>query len=195
MESTMQIARTRKGFTVLELMLVVGIIGVIAMIAIPNFISYQARSRRSEAFTNLSALARSQIAFQAEKNAFHDTAFPYPDPALYNSGVLSPAKMPWDGDSQTAFGALGWAPEGKVAFSYGAHTSASGGGCGSCPLCFTAVAYGDVDGNGSIQALLYVHPEDGAYCTEPVFGYGPPIDPDSGAQIFDAVAARSNNDF
>lgn len=193
----MQSTRTRTGFTVLELMLVVGIIGVIAMIAIPNFISYQARSRRSEAFTNLAALARSQIAFQAEKNSFHDSGVWYPDPALYNSGVLSPAKMPWDADSQTAFGALGWAPEGKVAFSYGAYTQASGGGCGSCPLCFTAAAYGDVDGNGSIQAVLYVHRDaaSGTFCTEPFQGWGPPIDPNSGNPLFETVAARSSNDF
>jgi type IV pilus assembly protein PilA len=191
----MQSKRTRKGFTVLELMLVVGIIGVIAVIAIPNFITYQARSRRSEAFTNLSALARSQIAYQAEKNAYHDSGNSFPDPTLYNSGVLSPAKMPWDGDSQTAFGPLGWAPEGQVAFTYGAFTQVSGGGCGTCALCFTAAAYGDVDGNGSTQAVLYVHPEAGTYCTEPLFGYGPPIDFESGQPIYDAVGARSNNDF
>ena len=93
---------TRRGFTLLELMLVVGIIGVIAAIAIPNFIMYQARSRRSEAYTNLSAMGRAQKAFQAERNAYHDTALPFPDPALYNGGALGAATMPWDGAAQAA---------------------------------------------------------------------------------------------
>lgn len=190
---------TRRGFTLLELMLVVGIIGVIAAIAIPNFIMYQARSRRSEAYTNLSAMGRAQKAFQAERNAYHDTALPFPDPALYNGGVLGATTMPWDGAAQAAFSELGWAPEGKVYYTYGAYTSTSGNGCGTCDLCFTGTAYGDVDGNGSVQGVLYVHAEQvgGAivWCNEPLYNWGPPLDPNSGNPILDAVAVRSNSDF
>ena len=46
-------SRTRGGFTLTELMITVALIGVIAAIAIPNFLTYQARSRRSEGFTNV----------------------------------------------------------------------------------------------------------------------------------------------
>jgi type IV pilus assembly protein PilA len=190
---------TRRGFTLLELMLVVGIIGVIAAIAIPNFIMYQARSRRSEAYTNLSALARAQKAFQAERNAYHDTAVWFPDPALYNGGVLGAATMPWDAAAQAAFAELGWGPEGKVYYAYAAYTNVSGGGCGACDLCFTGVAYGDVDGNGVMQGVMYVHPEPVGgvvvECTEPFRGWGAPLDPVSGLPIYDAVAVRSNSDF
>jgi type IV pilus assembly protein PilA len=190
----------RSGFTIMELMLVVGIIGAIAAIAIPNFISYQARSRRSEAFTNLSALGRSQLAFAAERNFVHDSMSTWPDPGMY--GGLSAKKMPWDADAMTNFGELGWEPEGQVYYSYGAFTSitgAGGPGCNTCSTCFTGAAYGDVDTNGSIQKILYVHPlivdhVPVAWCNEGLDGDPPAVD-ENGNPIFDAVAARSNSDF
>lgn len=195
----------QRGFTLIELMLVVGIIGTIAAIAIPNFIDYQARSRRSEAFTNLAAMASSQRAYLAERNGVHDSVVAgpgtdVPDPTNYGSG-WSAMKMPWDSDAQDAFEALGWAPEGQVAYSYASWTAATAGtgvNCSTCPLCFTGAAYGDVDGNGIPGLILFVHAEDvggsPAYCNEGLDDTPPAID-SSGNPIFDAVAARSNSEY
>ncbi len=45
-----------KGFTLIELMIVVAIIGILAAIAIPNFLKFQAKSKQSEAKSNLGAI-------------------------------------------------------------------------------------------------------------------------------------------
>ena len=189
--------KRRRGFTLLELMVTAGIIGLLAAVAIPNFLSYQARSRRSEAFANLAALARAQQTVQAEVNSYVDTGLPFPSWANY-PGTPGTIKMPWDAESKAAFGQLGWEPEGQVFYAYASYTSASGQGCGGCDLCFTAVAYGDVDGNNSGQQLQYVHPADVGgtltACLEPLDSKGAPVGAD-GQPIYDGVAARSNSDY
>jgi type IV pilus assembly protein PilA len=62
--------RKQEGFTLIELMIVVAIIGILAAIAIPNFLQYQMKSRQSEAKVNLNAIKTSEVAFQAEKGCY-----------------------------------------------------------------------------------------------------------------------------
>jgi type IV pilus assembly protein PilA len=68
----------QKGFTLIELMIVVAIIGILAAIAIPNFLQYQMKSRQSEAKTNLQAIRTSEISFQAEKGCYIGVVTPEP---------------------------------------------------------------------------------------------------------------------
>jgi len=66
--------RSKKGFTLIELMIVVAIIGILAAIAIPNFLRFQAKSKQSEAKTNLGGIFTAQIAFFGDNNFFGNFA-------------------------------------------------------------------------------------------------------------------------
>lgn len=63
----------QKGFTLIELMIVVAIIGILAAIAIPNFLRYQAKSKQSEAKTNLSGIFTSQTSYFGDNNSYAAT--------------------------------------------------------------------------------------------------------------------------
>jgi len=60
----------KKGFTLIELMIVVAIIGILAAIAIPNFLRFQAKSKQSEAKTNLGGIFTAQTAYLSEWNRY-----------------------------------------------------------------------------------------------------------------------------
>jgi len=62
----------KKGFTLIELMIVVAIIGILAAIAIPNFLRFQAKSKQSEAKTNLGGIYTAEVAYRAEHDAYAD---------------------------------------------------------------------------------------------------------------------------
>jgi prepilin-type N-terminal cleavage/methylation domain-containing protein len=185
-----------RGFTLIELMISVAIIGLLASIAVPNFARWQAKSRRSEGFANLASLARAMKAYQAEHDEYPDvitTGEPtLPDPALY--GGLGTHKLTWDGTSSAFFGLVGWEPDGKVFYSYEVNSSDYGGAACSCTFCFTATAHGDVDGDGLVSALMFVHPQrDSAggvigTCASHVGSYGTPTRSGTGDLIYDEVA-------
>ncbi|MGZ3786848.1 MAG: type IV pilin protein [Bdellovibrio sp.] len=64
--------KSQSGFSLVELMVVVAIIGILASIAIPSVNKYMAKARQSEAKTNLSSLYTSEKAFYAEYTIYDD---------------------------------------------------------------------------------------------------------------------------
>ncbi len=62
--------KNQKGFTLIELMIVVGIIGILVAIAAPNFSRYQSKARQSEAKIALAAVYGSEKGFYSEYAAY-----------------------------------------------------------------------------------------------------------------------------
>ncbi len=135
--------RKQEGFTLIELMIVVAIIGILAAIAIPNFLQYQMKSRQSEAKTNLMAIKTSEVSWQGERGCFLVVAR-WPAAALPVAGTknspqnwflpVAPAVTlnptwcvgaPGPGVTTGSFADLGFAPTGNVMYQYATGTYAA----------------------------------------------------------------------
>ncbi len=62
--------KDRQGFTLVELMIVVAIIGILAAIAIPNFLKYQAKAKQGEAKVNLKGIYTAELSYLAESDVY-----------------------------------------------------------------------------------------------------------------------------
>jgi type IV pilus assembly protein PilA len=64
------VVRGVAGFTLVELMVVVAIIGILAAIAIPNYQKFQAKARQSEAKIALAAVYTAEQSFTTENSSY-----------------------------------------------------------------------------------------------------------------------------
>ncbi|MBQ4438965.1 prepilin-type N-terminal cleavage/methylation domain-containing protein [bacterium] len=58
----------KKGFTLIELMIVIAIIGILAAVAIPMYSDYTKKSRTSEVATNLKEVVKMQLLWREDAN-------------------------------------------------------------------------------------------------------------------------------
>ena len=64
--------KTNKGFTLIELMIVVAIIGILAAVAIPGFMNYIKDSKTSEAKENLKAISDGALTFFETEHVYDE---------------------------------------------------------------------------------------------------------------------------
>ena len=154
-----------RGFTLIELMIVVAIIGILAAIAIPNMLKYQAKSRQSEVKINLKAMFNTQRAFFAEKDKFGNSVAAIgfsPERGnryayyLDNSGPIAnrSASAETVCATCTIISADIWKFPGLVGASNPttAPTTPAPGVVGTCPLCdFNGAAVSNIDNDTDID--------------------------------------------
>ena len=104
------IRKSNKGFTLIELMIVVAIIGILAAIAIPNFLRFQLKSKSSEGKVNIAAIRTAEESYLAEFGAYVASAV--------NPTASVPGSQKASFDTGGGFDTLGWSPEGNVFFQY-----------------------------------------------------------------------------
>ncbi len=134
------ILRSRRGFTLIELMLVVGILGILATLATGSFLSYQSKAKQAEAKTNLAAIGEMALSYKTE----HDTYI-------------------------TNWNSLGWRPQVVTRYCYWYNGAAAAGtptnpdvgvsyadpGSAATGNTFIAAAVGNVDRDVSTDQWLF----------------------------------------
>ncbi len=160
--------RADQGFTLIELMIVVAIIGILAAVAIPSFQAYLQRSKTSEAVTFLGEIRQRQEAYRAEFGQYC-SASAAPGTAI-GGGAWHPASLPTGGSrvvwgTNAGWNQLGASPDGPTLFQYRTTAGPPGTSPGvpSFPgtdFWFVAHARGDLDADGRRMIVEVVSPSN-----------------------------------
>ena len=153
--------KKKEGFTLIELMIVVAIIGILAAIAIPNFLKFQLRSKAGEGKLNLSGIRTAQESYFAETGTFQ----------MWGStpnavGTVGSQKAAWGVvcgvpplPLDPGFCFIGWEPEGDVYFNYQVNTDGAAGPNAIPSNQFFAAGESDIDGDATLNYWGLMKPD------------------------------------
>ena len=94
-------SKAAKGFTLIEIMIVVAVIGILAAVALPNYQEYIARGRRADAQTQLLAAQQWLERFYSEHYKYNETSATTPvdvtDSTLWGNQPFRSSPRPGEG--------------------------------------------------------------------------------------------------
>jgi prepilin-type N-terminal cleavage/methylation domain-containing protein len=146
--------RSPAGFTTIELMIGVVIVGILAALAVPTFSGYLYKSRVSEAVTVLNDIKAKQETYRSKYGRYAEVS----GNGEWTSATYTPASLP--GANPTAWPSgneweeLGIRYPGAVRFQYATVAGVPGttppasSGLSGLDFWFAAQAVGDLDGDG-----------------------------------------------